>query len=322
MNLANSESTIGRVAPVVDGAPRPFWSAMIPTYNCARFLRQTLESVLSQDPGPGRMQIEVVDDASTQDDPEAVVRECGQGRVQFLRQPRNAGVAANFNTCIHRSRGHWVHLLHGDDFVLPGFYDQMERAINDRQDIALACCRVFFVDEQGEVESLTPRLRELEAGGRQFPSLERGNPLQCAGVVVRRSFYEEAGGFNMQYRHVADWEMWGRATVNGGALAVNLPLAAYREFSDNDTRQLARTAENLRECAHLGNDARRTGTLPIHWQQFRRMLVVRAVSQASRFESLADNEAAAANWRFWREWAGPMDCLERMARSIVRRLRD
>ena len=40
-------------------ALRPLWSVMIPTFHCARFLRQTLESVLSQDPGPDVMQIEV-----------------------------------------------------------------------------------------------------------------------------------------------------------------------------------------------------------------------------------------------------------------------
>ncbi|HZG65515.1 MAG TPA: glycosyltransferase, partial [Herpetosiphonaceae bacterium] len=68
------------ITPVRDGAPRPLWSVMIPTYNCARYLRGTLESVLAQDPGPDHMQIEVVDDGS-QDDPAAVVAEVGRGRV-------------------------------------------------------------------------------------------------------------------------------------------------------------------------------------------------------------------------------------------------
>lgn len=62
---------------------RPTWSVVIPTYNCADFLRITLKGVLDQDPGPDEMQIEVVDDVSTKDDPEGVVRELGKGRVSL-----------------------------------------------------------------------------------------------------------------------------------------------------------------------------------------------------------------------------------------------
>ena len=52
------------VPPIVERADRPTWSVMIPTYNCAPFLRAALRSVLEQDPGPDSMQIEVVDDCS------------------------------------------------------------------------------------------------------------------------------------------------------------------------------------------------------------------------------------------------------------------
>ena len=58
-----------RIPPVDSQVDRPFWSVMIPTYNRATYLERTLASVLAQDPGPQKMQIEVVDDASTSDDP-------------------------------------------------------------------------------------------------------------------------------------------------------------------------------------------------------------------------------------------------------------
>ena len=74
MNVPNIET-------LPAGTVRPLWSVMIPAYNCASYLRQTLASVLAQDPGPEQMQIEVVDDGSTKDDPESVVRETGKGRV-------------------------------------------------------------------------------------------------------------------------------------------------------------------------------------------------------------------------------------------------
>ncbi len=86
------------IAPLPTGRARPYWSVMIPTYHCAGYLRHTLRSVLEQAPSPDDMQIEVVDDASVKDDTEAVVREIGQGRVRFFRQPVNAGPQRTFTT--------------------------------------------------------------------------------------------------------------------------------------------------------------------------------------------------------------------------------
>jgi len=235
------------VAKVAQGAPRPLWSVMIPTYNCAKYLRETLETVLAQDPGPEEMQIEVVDDCSTRDDPEAVVREIGKGRVSFYRKPANAGAIANFNTCIERSRGHLVHILHGDDYVLPGFYDRIGRLARENRDYAIFACRVFVVNAEGIIEMVNPRALGLEGGGRATAPFFFGTPVQFAGVVVRRSFYEEYGGFRLELVHCADWEMWARAWSHCGGIALPDVLASYRVFEGNDTSRLKVTGENLKD---------------------------------------------------------------------------
>ena len=131
--IASDQKRPPLIAPVREGAWRPKWSVMIPTFNCADYLRITLQSLLDQVPGPDEMQIEVVDDCSTKDNPEAVVQELGRGRAQFFRQPGNVGAIENFNTCVRRSRGHYVHLLHGDDLVCPGFYSAFEEALTTKE---------------------------------------------------------------------------------------------------------------------------------------------------------------------------------------------
>ena len=112
-----------------ENSPRPFWSVMIPTYNPrADYLEETLNSVLQQDPGPDQMQIEVVDDCSNDNTASEVTRRIGAGRVTFHAESQNRGLANNWNRCIERARGHWVHILHQDDIVLPGFYDRLRKA--------------------------------------------------------------------------------------------------------------------------------------------------------------------------------------------------
>ena len=129
---------------------------MIPTYNCAGYLEATLHSVLAQAPGPEAMQIEVVDDHSTADDPEEVVMRLGGGRVDFYRQPENMGVVGNLNTCLQRSRGEVVHLLHGDDIVLEGFYRTLGDRLREHPEAGAAYCRHLYIDEHGRRVDVAP----------------------------------------------------------------------------------------------------------------------------------------------------------------------
>ena len=238
-----------RIAPIDDAAPRPRWSVMIPTFNCARELRAALHSVLAQDPGPDAMQIEVVDDCSTRDDPEAVVREIGGGRVAFHRQERNVGHTGNFNTCLQRARGGLVHLLHGDDFVLDGFYRTLGRAFEARPEIGAAFCRYVAVDEEGRWRVLAPLLQEHSGVIADWlPMIAEGQRLQPPSIVVRRAVYEHVGGFDRRIREYGeDWEMWVRIAAAYPVWHQVEPLAAYRMQTGSLTGRSMRTGQNMRD---------------------------------------------------------------------------
>lgn len=288
------------IAPVTGEAPRPLWSVMIPTFNCANYLRKTLSSVLAQAPEPEQMQIEVVDDVSTKDDPETVVREMGQGRVQFFRKPRNEGAIRNFNTCITRSRGELVHILHGDDYVLPDFYKKLAAAAQARRDLAFFACRSLLIDDEGIVFDVSQRVKSLEIGGRNTDEYLYSNPTQTPGVVVRRSFYEQKGGFLLPLFHTADCEMWTRAISCGGGLVLPDVLCCYRVFAANDSGRLARMADNLRDMQRLHElfRQRHEGFDP---SKANALLAQVSARQIERFRRNKDCEALAANLAFWRQ---------------------
>jgi glycosyltransferase involved in cell wall biosynthesis len=236
------------IAAVPDDAVRPFWSVMIPSYNCARYLRHTLASVLEQDPGPDQMQIEVVDDHSSLDDPSAVVEELGRGRVDFHRQPKNVGHVANFNTCLRRSRGHVVHLLHGDDLVRPGFYRTMERALSAHREAGAAFCRQQIIDEEGAPVAVSP-LQQEQPGiiADWLRQIAEGQRLQTPSIVVRRAVYERLGGFDDRLSYCEDWEMWVRIAAHYPVWYEPKPLAVYRIHRSSNTGQLTRSGENIRD---------------------------------------------------------------------------
>lgn len=235
------------IHPVSAGNTRPLWSVMIPTYNCANYLRKTLESVLAQDPGAELMHIEVIDDYSTQDDPAAVVKELGNGRIEFYQHPKNVGVPKNFDTCLQRSRGHLVHILHGDDYVLPGFYYKIQQAFELRPDLGAAFCRQIFIDEEGKQIDISEL--EQNASGILSNWLERlasEQRIMTPSIVVKREAYENLGGFDRRLRCSEDWEMWVRIAANYPIWYEPEALAAYRMHNNSNTGRHIRTGEDMR----------------------------------------------------------------------------
>jgi glycosyltransferase involved in cell wall biosynthesis len=238
------------IPPVAEGIHRPMWSVMIPAYNCIGHLEATIRCVLAQDPGEEHMQIEVVDDRSTDGDVQALVERVGRGRVGYHRQPRNRGSLRNFETCLKRSTGHYVHLLHGDDMVKKGFYEEIASLFKEDPAIGAAFTKYTYTDEDG---TETPP-------GAESISTERGivkdwlykiaerQKLQPPAIVVRRSVYEELGGY-FAVHYGEDWEMYMRIASRHPVAYSPRCLALYRRYNNkgNITSNALRTGQNVRD---------------------------------------------------------------------------
>jgi glycosyltransferase involved in cell wall biosynthesis len=227
----------------------PFWSIMIPTYNCAGSLRRAIESVLSATAYNPEVQIEVVDDRSTQDNPEEVA-ELYRGRgVRFYRQPENVGASANFNSCVARAQGKWVHILHGDDYVHPDFYSELEQGVSSHQNARVAFTSFVAVDENGDVvwrpNDLPATRGIIEHTWRDVIAVH--NKIMAPAIVVQKSAYAEAGNFNTALCHTADWDMWKRLIWSYDSWFEPRALAYYVIHASSDSSKMIRSGENLRD---------------------------------------------------------------------------
>lgn len=289
------------IAPVGDGGPRPRWSVMIPTHNCGDHLRATLASVLAQDPGPDEMQINVIDDASDSDDPERTVREVAAGRVGFYRHSTRVGHTRNFETCLQRSRGHLVHLLHGDDFVREGFYARLQSAFETRPEIGAAFSRYVAVDEN-DLEVAIGKLEARHAGviDDWLPRIASGQRLQTPCMVVRRQVYERLGGFDDRLRGAEDWEMWVRIAAHYPVWYEPEALAVYRVHVKSKSQRALRTGANVVELRKAIEINRRH--LPDSMADriskiASRNCALAALRRANRLDRAGDRDGAAAQRR-------------------------
>jgi GT2 family glycosyltransferase len=206
---ARIPSTPPVVRPVANQVQRPQWSVMIPAYNCSPYLADTIRSVLAQDLGVAYMQIEVVDDASTDGDVAALVQTVGQGRVGYYRQPTNVGSLRNFETCLNRARGHYVHLLHGDDRVVAGFYDKIAQLLTQYPEAGAAFSNYASIDATGKRLHAIEPIDQAGILPNWLVRIAERQYTQYACMVVRREVYEHLGSF-YGVNYGEDWEMWVR----------------------------------------------------------------------------------------------------------------
>jgi glycosyltransferase involved in cell wall biosynthesis len=286
---------------------------MIPTYNCASLLRICLASVLAQDLGPRQMEIVVIDDHSEHDDPAAVVSELGRDRVAFIAHDQNQGPIATFNDCVRHARGELVHILHGDDLVSDGFYEEVASLALTSPNSGLYATRFTFIDEDGRHTAESRPLVE----GSVADTFADANPLQFCATVVRRSAFESTGGFTPNLVHTADFEMWVRLSARVGLATSPKVLASYREFDAQHSAGLRRTAGNLEDRERALAILERHGDLATtdrHLRQLRDS----ARHQASVFRERGEIEPERANLRYWSRRATSTERLRRQAGKLLR----
>jgi glycosyltransferase involved in cell wall biosynthesis len=211
----------------------PVISVVIPTYNCARYLGEALESVLAQ--GMAGVEIIVVDDGSTDETPD-VLRAYGE-RILAVRQV-NQGVSAARNHGIRRAKGELVAFLDADDVWLPGKLAMDRRVLADFPDACLVFSDYMAFDGSGVLRGSSfahdgvfeawcdaRGVRRGEAGAADiFELLVQHDPIQMCSVVARRRCLESAGGFDEGLSVAEDFALFLR-------LAKDAPVAFVRQVT-------------------------------------------------------------------------------------------
>src|SRR5262245_6180099 len=216
----------------------PLVSVIIPTFNRARLLHRTLESVLKQ--SSENLEVIVVDDGSTE-----AVAASADPRVRVLRNPKPTGVSAARNRGIAAARGEWIAFCDDDDLWAPNKLQEQLTAAG-RAGANWAYAGDVNVDDQ---------LRVLSGGPPPDPEavmalLPRFNPLASGGsnVVVRSNILAEVGTFDPTLRRTEDWDLWIRIASKGPPACVRQPLIAYRFHRGNvvwDPREMVDEARAL-----------------------------------------------------------------------------
>ena len=192
---------------------RPTVSAIIPAYNAARTVNRAVESCLSQTYPP--IEVLVVDDGSTDGTAEVVA---GFGAPVRLERKPNGGPGSARNYAAHLARGDWLGFLDADDLWLP-------RKLEKQLSLATS-------DDVAVIQTLTGGSTQEIPQEVTFSQLWETNLVCTSSVLIRRSTFEQLGGFNEDPELISseDYHLWLRVAAGGGR------ILTYPEFLIEWTR--------------------------------------------------------------------------------------
>lgn len=211
----------------------PQLSVCIPTYNCAEFLRQAVESVLMQT--YQNLEIVIIDNCST-DETVTLVEEIissSSRNIRFYKNDRNIGMVSNLNRCLELARGTYIKFLMADDLLLQGCLEQMAAGLETNNSVTLVACGRMTVDEKGYELSIRrySDTNIVVPGARAITECLFGRNYigEPTAVMFRKSDLE--GKFREDMPQVLDMDMWFRLLEHGDLLYMSEPLCAIRRHA-------------------------------------------------------------------------------------------
>ena len=288
---------------------RPLVSINTCTYNSARFIDETLASVFRQTLQDFEMVI--VDDGSTDGTPELIER-YGDPRIKVVRQQHITLRFARAIALAH-SEGEYLAFLDSDDVWYPDKLERQVATATAAGEAALVFCDADLIDAGSRrigrfSDQFAYAEMDLSGTNGYFELLRRGNFIASPAPFIRTAAIRDAGGFNLGYRHVNDFELWLRLARRHRLIYMNEALALYRVHDAQFTQR--RMDVTLPEQCALLDPIVNSSTFPADirialgdnmlgqhrlaartlWQQRRHALAIRAALGMLRYpERLTDS---------------------------------
>lgn len=189
----------------------PMVSVVIPAYNAAEYIGETLESVLAQ--SFSDFEVIIVNNGST-DQTLDVLGEFTDERVQVISQEGTGGPAGPRNRAIREARGEYIAFLDADDCWHGEKLERQLTFFRDHSECALVATQFVRIDENSVIisDDVLPVAIPEPNPGDWFERLCQGSFFANSGVMVRRSVITDLGGLDEHpwKTGTEDYDLWLR----------------------------------------------------------------------------------------------------------------
>jgi glycosyltransferase involved in cell wall biosynthesis len=177
---------------------QPIVTIVTPSYNQGRFIRATIESVLSQD--YPNIEYIIMDGGST-DGTAAIAREYSN-RLTFISE-KDRGQSHAINKGFRMARGEVVSWLNSDDVILPGAVARAVREFERTPTLGAVYGEGYFIDYAGKIKSRFPYTQPFNLWKLVYVS----DYILQQTVYFRRSVFDAIGFLNENLHWGMDWDI-------------------------------------------------------------------------------------------------------------------
>ena len=196
------------------------FSVITPSFRQGRYIRQNIESVVSQ----GWADYEhIVVDGGSDDDTTDILK--GYPHLKWVSE-KDEGQADALDKGLHMATGDIVGWVNSDDYYLDGAFHAVATLFEDP-------AVQWVIGDLSIFEETTSELTPVSSPEISWESLQR-NPdiVRQQGTFFRRDFLLEAGGWNKEFYMVMDFDLWARLAKRSRPRMLSRQLAVFRIQKD------------------------------------------------------------------------------------------
>ena len=196
-------------------------SVIIPTYNRAEKLVQSVVSVLNQD--YDNFEVIVVDDAGD-DDTEERIRKLEDNRVRYIRLDENGGPSKARNAGVSAANGNIIAFHDSDDTCHRNRLSIQYKYLKEHPEFNIVYSRYnIFLD--GELSGTNPPMDTelIYLEGHIYQFLLQQNFIGCPTVMMYKETFKRVDGFNEKMRCIEDWDFAVRVSKDNKIGFINEP---------------------------------------------------------------------------------------------------
>lgn len=196
-------------------------SIITPSWNCGRFVEETLQSILAQTYTHWELLFQ--DDCSTDNTQQIVLAYAEKdARIKYACNPQNSGAAITRNNALKRAKGKWIAFLDSDDLWLPNKLEEQLKFMVDNN-------YAFSYTNYSEINEQSHELGKIITGPKHITKY--GMYAYCWPGCLTVMYNQEIVG-NIQIKHIEknnDYALWLKVIQHADCYLLNKTLAHYRK---------------------------------------------------------------------------------------------